>query len=371
MPAQKYEPRPCPKGQGIRAGFVGEESAPPTQKPFAAFIPRSDLSRRVFRRRSDKNAITSILFFGTSGFAVPVLEALIRNGYALAGVVTNQDEPAGRKRVLTPPPVKVCAARHGIPVFQPEKLNPENFAREIPAANLFVVAAYGKIIPQAILDIPKYGALNIHPSLLPRWRGPSPIQHTILAGDPKTGVSIIKIDAQMDHGPIVAQTSIKYPVSSIQYQELHDRLANLGADLLIRIVPKWIAGAITPTPQDDTKATYCKLLTKNDGRIDWIKPAEDIERAIRAYRPWPGTWTIWHAPERDLRIRIEEADWITDEIPGAAPGFVWQNEKRPLCAQSGRGSLAIQKLQSEGGRHPMDAASFLRGRPSFIGAALS
>jgi len=317
----------------------------------------------------EKLVNTTILFFGTPEFALPALRALIDADWRVVGVVTQPDEPVGRKRVLTPPPIKVIAAQYGIPVFQPEKLDPETFVREIPAADLLIVAAYGEIIPRAILTIPQYGALNIHPSLLPRWRGPSPIQHTILAGDMGTGVTIIKIDAAMDHGPIVAQRHAAYSMRHIAYPELHDQLANLGAELLIEILPRWIAGAITPIPQDETKAIYCKLLTKDDGRIDWTKPAEEIERMIRAFQPWPGAWTIWHAPSRDLRMRIEEAEWITDETPNAAQGLVWQNKTRPLLVQSGRGSLVIQKLQTEGG-DVMDAASFLRGHPSFIGTKL-
>ena len=316
----------------------------------------------------------SILFFGTSEFAVPALEALAGSGYRIVGVVTNPDEPVGRKHVLTAPPVKLCAARHGIPILQPDKLDAAHFAREAPAADLYIIAAYGKIIPQAILDIPRYGALNIHPSLLPRWRGPSPIQHTILAGDAETGVTIIKIDAQMDHGPILARRELAITKLQItnykpEYPELHDQLAKLGVELLIETLPKWIAGEITPMTQDDSQATYCKLLTKEDGKIDWNKPAEEIERMIRAFRPWPGTWTIWRTSERDLRIRIEEADWIEDEMPGASEGSVSKNETHPLLVQSGRGSLAIQKLQVEGGS-VTDAASFLRGHPSFIGTQL-
>jgi len=312
----------------------------------------------------------SILFFGTPEFALPALRGLIDAGWRVVGVVTQPDEPVGRKRVLTPPPIKVFALQNGIPVFQPEKLDAGQFIAEIPAADLFVVAAYGKIIPKTILDIPKLGALNIHPSLLPRWRGPSPIQTTILAGDSETGVAIMKIDAQMDHGPIVASSKFQVPSSHIAYPELHDQLAKLGAELLIETLPQWIAGAITPVPQDETHATYCKLLTKNSGKIDWGKPAEEIERMVRAFHPWPGTWTIWKTESGDRRIRIEDADAV-DAAPPAygASGLVWTNNAHPLLIQTGRGSFAIKKLGLEG-KNILDAASFLRGHQAIIGIIL-
>lgn len=310
-----------------------------------------------------------LLFFGTPEFALPTLQALVDAGCSVVGVVTQPDEPAGRKRVLAPPPVKVCAARHGIPVFQPEKLDPARFASEIPQADLFVVTAYGKIVPREILDIPKYGALNIHPSLLPRWRGPSPIQAAILHGDTETGVTIMKMDEQMDHGPIVARQHATCNMQHAAYPELHNFLAEAGAKLLIDTLPKWIAGAITPMPQDETKATYCKLLTKNDGRIDWTKSAEEIERMIRAFQPWPCSWTLWKSGSGLRRIRIEDADWIMDEAPDKIPGLVWQDTARPLLVKSGRGVLAIKKLGIEG-KKVMDAVAFLRGCPSIIGAVL-
>ncbi|MBI2053213.1 MAG: methionyl-tRNA formyltransferase, partial [Candidatus Sungbacteria bacterium] len=172
-----------------------------------------------------------------------------------------------------------------------------------------------------------------------------------------------------DHGAIVAQRDATCDMRHVAYPELHDQLAKLGAELLIEILPRWIAGAITPAPQDDIKATYCKLLTKEDGKINWSRPAEEIERMIRAFRPWPGTWTVWHTTERNLRIRIEEADWVEDEMPGASEGSVSKNEMHPFLVKSGRGSLAIQKLQLEGSTLT-DAASFLRGHPSLIGTQL-
>src|SRR3989344_2342044 len=214
-----------------------------------------------------------IIFFGTPEFAIPPLEALAREKYEIVAVVTRPDEPVGRKQVITPPPIKVWADKHHIPVFQPLKLEIGNGKLEIPDADLFVVAAFGKIIPLDILEFPRLGALNIHPSLLPRWRGPSPIQQTIMAGDTKTGVTIIKIDEFMDHGPILAQRGWPLKNSKITLQELTNELWVLGADLLIEILAGWIRGEMVPIPQDDAQATFSKLLKKDSGRGDWEKTA--------------------------------------------------------------------------------------------------
>ena len=315
----------------------------------------------------DENTKIKIFFFGTSAFAVPALEALIQNAYTPVSVVTNPDEPAGRKRLLTPPPIKILAEQHGIRIFQPEKLDDARFVSEIPRADLFIVAAYGKIIPASMLAMPKFGALNIHPSLLPRYRGPSPIQSAILSGDPETGVTIMQMDERMDHGPIVARSKIQMANGKLTYPILHDRLAELGAHLLIETLPRWINGAITPTPQDDARATYCKLLTKDDGRIDWTKSAEELERMVRAFQPWPGTWTVWESGSK--RIKIEAASWIADAIPEGILGQVWHNTQNPLLIQSGRGSLTIKRLGIEG-KKIVDVEQFLHGHPSIIGAVL-
>ncbi len=316
-----------------------------------------------------KKTDTRIIFFGTPEFALPALEALVKDGYDIAGVVTRPDERVGRKQILTHPPVKIAAERHHIPVFQPEKLDPLRFAPEIPAANLFIVAAYGRIIPKSILDMPRYGALNIHPSLLPRWRGPAPIQYAILSGDREAGVTIMKMDELMDHGPIVAQRSAPGGAEHAMYQKLHDELAELGAKLLIQVIPQWIGGKITPQPQDDSQATYSKILTKDDGRIDWSQPAREIERMTRAFSPWPGAWTLWPDGEKILRVRIEEASIIDEDLPDAGPGYVRTGINQKILVRCGRGSLDVKKIGVEG-KKIIDANSFLRGYPSIVGSTL-
>ncbi len=283
----------------------------------------------------DRSVNPSILFFGTPEFALPTLRGLIEAGYPIVGVITNPDEPIGRKHILTPPPVKTLAEKYSIPIFQPEKLRRELWDREIPSADLFIVAAYGKIIPKSILEIPKYGTLNIHPSLLPRWRGAAPIQSAILAGDVDTGVTIMQLDEFMDHGPIMAQEIVHIGKRKITYPELHDELAEVGAKLLLETIPKWVDGAIIPTLQNDTKAIYCATLTKDNGRIDWKRPAQEIERMARALNPWPGTWTLWRDNDKMRRIRIDEADAAPDEPRHGAPGLVWGSTDPPSSRQVG------------------------------------
>lgn len=309
----------------------------------------------------------TILFFGASSFAIPSLEVLHRAGFPIAGVITKPDEPAGRRQKLTPPPVKIAALKLGLDVYQPKYLKQPEI-KEIPVADLFIIAAYGAIIPSDVLAIPSRGALNVHPSLLPRWRGPSPVQYTILHGDKEAGVTIMLLDERMDHGPILAHSEWHIANSRPVYPELHDTLATRGAELLVEIIPKYVRGEVIPVPQDDMKATYSKLLKKKDGRIDWNKPAEYLERMIRAFTPWPGSWTMWPSGEQIYRVRIERADIDPEEPAWGSPGHVWQSGSR-LMIRTGKGSLAVEQLTLEG-RKPVDAASFLRGYPQFSGATL-
>lgn len=319
-------------------------------------------------RDSRENNQTKIVFFGTSDFAVPALTALLRHGYDIASVITNPDEPKGRKQIITPPPVKVLAEKHGLLILQPEKIKENKEIIELLSdtkPDIAIVAAYGKIIPKEIIDLPRHGTLNLHPSLLPRWRGPSPIQYTIIFGDTETGVTIIKLDELMDHGQILAQRELG--ISKARYSELHDTLAKLGAELLIEVLPKYISEEIVLIPQDDNAATYSKILKKDDGRIDWSRPAEEIERKVRALNPWPGTWTIWPSGEKIYRIRIEDAD-VTQEInPQGSSGYISLDKNGGLQVKTGHGSLEIKKLTLEG-KKTLDTKNFIRGYPTLVGA---
>ncbi len=319
---------------------------------------------------SKEKTCARVVFFGTSEFAIPSLEALLEHGYTVLAAVTTPDKPSGRKNILTPPSVKVAAKLRGISVFQPQLLTtPEffNAIREL-APDLFVTAAYGTVIPKKILDVPARGALNVHPSLLPRWRGPSPIQYAMLQGDTETGVTIMQMDALMDHGPIVVQRPLE--ISKTTYPELHDALAKLGAELLIETLPLYFDGAITLTAQDHVKATYSKKITKADGRIDWSRPAEHIERMVRAFTPWPGTWTTWPSANGVLRLKIEAAA-VTDDHSQArsVPGTVWRSALYPLAVTTGKRGLAVSSLILEG-KKATDAFSFVHGHSEIIGVVL-
>src|SRR3989338_5002341 len=248
-----------------------------------------------------------IVFFGTPAFAVTILQALIDAHMPPIAIVTAPDKPAGRGRRLSSPPVKELADKRHIPLLQPEKLKDEIFLETLRnyAADIFVIAAYGKILSQTLLDIPPKGVINVHPSLLPQHRGPSPIQSAILAGDNAMGVTLMLTDKEMDHGPILAQQELEFPISNFQFPKLHHELANLGGKMLVNTLPRWIAGEITPQEQEHKKATYTKLLSKEDGHFDWTKSAEEIDRMVRALNPWPGTWSYmktFGAPTSDNSV---------------------------------------------------------------------
>jgi methionyl-tRNA formyltransferase len=306
-----------------------------------------------------------IIFFGTSDFAVPSLKALLGDPrFEVAAIVTQPDRPVGRHAVLTAPPVKMCAMTHGVMnIKQPEKLSElQAISDELKTVDAFVVVSYGKILPQWLLDHPKRGVINVHGSLLPRWRGASPLQAAIAAGDKKTGVTIMKLDAEMDHGPIIATAEEKISLTDTG-EALHDRLADLGAHLLVSVLADYLDGNIELAEQDHAKATYCKILTRDDGKIDWTRSGEEIERLVRAYHPWPGTWM-----EADgKRIKILESR-VAPVIPTSTetdqPGTRLLCNGEP-CVTCGDGTvLQILKLQSEG-KKPIEGKAFLRGFSSW------
>jgi len=314
-----------------------------------------------------KNQKIKIIFTGTPEFGVIILDKLIQNNLKPILVITAPDKPVGRKQILTPPPVKLLAEKYKIDVIQPAEIrNSKSEIRKLEP-DLIVVASYSQIIPKDILDIPKFGCLNVHPSLLPKYRGPSPIQFAILNGDKKTGVTIMLMDEKTDHGPILAQRELEFPISNCQLPKLHDELANLGAQLIIETIPKWIKGEIKPRPQDESKATYTKILKKEDGKIDWKKSAREIERQIRAFNPWPGSFTLWEKRRiKILKARVLEKN-NTLTYPIGKTLVAPQNE---LCVQTGKGFLIIEKLQLEG-KKEIASEEFIRGYPGFIGTILS
>ena len=299
-----------------------------------------------------------IIFFGTPEFAVPTLKALHQEGYNIVLVVTQPDKPVGRKGILTPPPVKVLTKELGLEVCQ--RFDNLKLKTKSLKPDLGVVVAYGEIIPKDILDLFPLGILNIHPSLLPKYRGPSPIQATILNGDKETGVSIIKLDEKMDHGAKLKTQNLKLKTDDT-YVSLSQRLAMAGAQLLIDILPDYLVGKIKPVPQDDARATFTKIITKEDGRINWQKSAEEIERQIRAYAPWPGCFSEFVVNGKKINVKIIEAIHelpLQDDNQTNIGQFSIQNGQ--LFVQCGHGALLIEKIQPEG-KKEMTAKEFING----------
>ncbi len=307
-----------------------------------------------------------VVFMGTPEFAIPTLERLIAQ-HQVAGVVTQPDREAGRGRQVSHSPVKRLALAHGLPVLQPKSLRREPEAVERLRSlmpDVIVVAAYGLILPQAVLDIPTHGCLNVHASLLPKYRGASPIAGAILGGETETGITIMLMDAGMDTGPILAQVRAPiYPDDTTG--TLEPRLARLGADLLAETLPRWLGGAITPRPQDNSQATYTRLLSKEDGQIDWTEPADLIARKVRAYNPWPGTYTIWAGN----LLKILEAEAVPNPPALAQPGEVLA-DPMGVAVGTGEGLLRLKTVQLAGKR-AMDAAKFARGARGFVGSIMT
>lgn len=308
-----------------------------------------------------------LVFMGTPRFAVPILEALLASPYQVVAVYTQPDRPGGRGRRLVPPPVKETALGHNVPVVQPRRLKTADELAHLRSleSDVLVVAAYGQILPQGVLDIAPRGAINVHPSLLPRHRGPSPIASAILSGDEVTGVSIMLMDAGTDTGPVLSHQAVK-----IEPQDttgtLSERLARLGAELLLETLPLWLEGAIVPQPQDNVQATSSHMIHKEEGHIHWHRPASQIWRQVRAFQPWPGAYAFWKG---ELLKIIAATPLLGREV--AEPGAVVALEKPYLVGvQTEDGVLALGLLQREG-RKVMTAEEFIRGQRDFIGSVLS
>ena len=311
--------------------------------------------------------ITRVIFMGSPAFAVPTLEALVGapDLVEVVGVVTQPDKPAGRGRTLTPPPVKIAAAAHNLPVLQPAKMKAEATHQSLRALRpeLLIVAAYGRILPPAILTIPTLDSINVHASLLPRHRGASPISHAILAGDTETGVSIMRIEEGLDTGPVFAMRRLPMP-SGANADSLSALLATLGSELLVETLPAIVAEALKPTPQNHEAATYAPLLRKEHGRLDFTKAAVTLERQVRAFHPWPGTFAFKGAQ----RVHISAVETETDNTD--APGRVIAADKRGVVVSCGEGGLRLVLVQPEG-KKLMPAAAWVAGRGIAVGDVLT
>lgn len=302
-----------------------------------------------------------VLFYGSPEFAVPTLEALINSTYRPIAVVTQPDARAGRGKSLRPPPVKEFAAEHGIPALQPPRLRDQAAIAQIASLKpeLQIVAAYGQIIPAEILELPQHGTLNVHASLLPRWRGAAPISAAIAHGDAETGVTIMLVDETEDTGDILCQRAT--PIGATEHAgELSDRLAAMGAQLLIETIPAWLDGSIMPVGQDSSQATRARRVKKQQGRIDWTDSAEQIARHVRAYTPWPAATTTLGKTS----IRITEAECAPADSTGQAGTIEGVGET--ISVATGSGTLNIKRLQRAGKRE-LSAEEFSRGTRDLVG----
>ena len=318
--------------------------------------------------------MTRLVFMGTPEFAVPSLAALLRAGYDVVGVLTKEDQPAGRGQKLEASAVKQLAQAHGLTIQQPHTLRTAEALDALAdlAQDVIVVADYGLILPPEVLDLPRFGCINVHGSVLPRWRGAAPIAAAILAGDVEAGVSIMRMDAGVDTGPMLSAAYL--PIAADDTTgTLTPKLASLGADLLVRTLPHWFSGELTPMPQPEEGATYAPRIAKEEGQIDWSEPAILIERRVRAYQPWPTAFTRWNGLGlKVLRARAEQESGDRDQesrIRSQEPGTVIVGKAGSAGVVTGRGVLWLEEVQLAGKR-ATPIGAFLQGARGFVGGRL-
>lgn len=309
--------------------------------------------------------MTRVVFMGTPEFSVPSLAMLVAGHYDVVGVVTQPDRPSGRGRKLEPSPVKRFALVHGLAVLQPETLRPPDVVEALAALHpdVIVVAAFGQILRPAMLALPPRGCINVHASLLPRWRGAAPVQAAILAGDQVTGSTIMLMDEGMDTGPVLSQSALAISVDETA-GTLTERLSHHGSGLLAETLPRWLAGELAPQPQEGGLATICRPVRKEQGVIDWSRPAVEIARAVRAYNPWPGASTLWNG----LPIKILQGSALVGDGLADPPGLVLQQQHTTVVV-TGEGFLQLDIVQLAG-RNPTSSGEFVRGQRGFVGSVL-
>ena len=309
-----------------------------------------------------------IAFMGTPEFSVHILEALLQNNYPVVAAFTQEDKIAGRKKILKKSPVKIFCEQNGIPTFTPKKLDDESvrILRD-KQVDLIILVAYGKILPKNILETPPLGAINIHPSLLPKFRGPSPVQNALLHGEKITGSTIMLMDAGVDTGDILSQKEISIDDQET-YVELKKKLAFFSADLLVGTLDDFLEGKITPQKQDSSKASYCKLIKREDGQISWSEDSKTIFNKFRAFFGWPGIYTLWRNNGEIKRIKLNKISCAEGEFADRKIGeaFLYNDS---VCVKCGVGAIAIHEMQLEG-KMNMSSANFINGYKNFIGAIL-
>ncbi len=302
----------------------------------------------------------NIIFFGTSDFAQVILNTLIKKNYHIQALITQPDQPVGRKKIITPPPAKVLAKKNNIPVLQPAKLD-EHLAQKLKSLNadLFILVSYGKIIPQNIINIPQYKTINIHPSLLPKYRGPAPIQTTLLNDEQTTGTTIILVDEKMDHGPIISQVKLQISDSD-NYQTLLKKLADLSSELLIKTIPDYLEHKIQPREQNHQAATFTQIITKQDGHITSNQSAQDIYNMHRAYQPWPGIFGNLKVNNQQINIKLIDIELANPTNQPNSPLELFQQDNNLYLQSANHTALKINQLQPQG-KNTTNAKNFING----------
>ncbi|MFD2655269.1 methionyl-tRNA formyltransferase [Gracilibacillus thailandensis] len=296
-----------------------------------------------------------IIFMGTPDFAVPVLEGLIKEDYHIDLVVTQPDRPRGRKKILTPPPVKAAAEKHDIPVFQPEKIKDDYEEIKKRNPDLIVTAAFGQILPKGLLEIPKFGCINVHASLLPKLRGGAPIHYAILEGHDKTGISIMYMAEKLDAGDVISQKEVTIEDND-DVATLHDKLSELGADLLLETIPSIFSGEANRKPQDDSQTTFAPNITRDQEKIDWTQPQQDVYNRIRGLHPWPVAFTTWNGKV----LKVYQAAKVNKTTNEQAGSVIDISEEGLLVATGDHKAIQLTVVQPAG-KKKMTTADFLRG----------
>ena len=301
--------------------------------------------------------MTKLIFMGTPAFSVPILEGLIENGYEIQAVVTQPDRPVGRKKVITPTPVKEAAVKHGLLVLQPEKISGSAEMDKIIelAPDLIVTAAFGQFLPEKILQAPKFGAINVHASLLPKYRGGAPVHYSIIEGEKETGVTIMEMVKKMDAGDILSQKAIPITKSD-DVGTMFERLSVVGKELLLDTLPKLLNNQITPIPQAEDQVTFSPNITREQERIDWNKTAEQVDNQVRGMRPWPTAFTTY----KESNWKIWAVTPLT-ETTKAAPGTVVKCSKKELWIACGQGTVLSVNVLQPSGKGKLSVQDFLNG----------